>query len=109
MDRGGHPFEVEIAAVRQDGGETGANGVSLDQGNLPHPHPTHVGDGVVRTRLEDARRHAKPPRPHLAGGWGGGQNGEEEQGEGGSERHPPNIPVSGRAAACAGTAGYRVL
>jgi hypothetical protein len=45
--------------VGQDGGDAGADRVTLDAGDLPHAYARHVGDGVVRPGREPPRRDAE--------------------------------------------------
>src|SRR6185503_5062300 len=62
MQRRGDAVEKEIALVRQDRGDAGANGVALVHGRVPYPHARNVGDGVVRPWCEDTRLHAEIAR-----------------------------------------------
>lgn len=62
---GGRDFVAkEIAGMRQDGGDTGAHVLVLDQGDMSHPDAAHVRDGIERAGLVDPRRKAK-----IAGAW----------------------------------------
>ena len=41
--------------MRHNGGDTGANAVALDAGHMAHGHAGHIGNGIVRPRLENTR------------------------------------------------------
>ena len=51
MHRRGHPVEEEIAAVREDRGDAGADRIAQADGHLADPDPGDVGDRVAGTGL----------------------------------------------------------
>jgi hypothetical protein len=62
-DGGGDAIGVDIAAMRQDGGDAGTDGsVLVDPGDMAHAHPVDIGDGVAFAGRKHARRD-----PDLAG------------------------------------------
>src|SRR5690606_21924465 len=53
VERGWHPVQEGIAAVREYGRDSGPDRISLDDGCLPHANAGHVRDGVVLAGIED--------------------------------------------------------
>ena len=67
MGRRLRELHKQFAGVREDGGDPGPHRVALVHGDLTHPHPGDVGDGVPGAGSEDTGRHTEiaGPRPRL--------------------------------------------
>jgi len=65
-DRGRRLLLEEVAGVRNDGGDAGADGVSIDERDVAHGDARHIGYGIERSGTEDAGRHAEITRAFLA-------------------------------------------
>src|SRR4029079_6608798 len=86
-DAGRHFLDKEIPAVREDGGDAGADGLAADDGGVPDADAGDVGDGVERPRRHRAEDHAglagaRARRLRRRNGGGGGEC------AGGSEHAP---------------------
>jgi len=78
---GGHAIEEQVAAVRQDSGDAGVNGITSGDRRLTDLHASDIGDGVQRARREDSGRDAEiaGTRPGGLCRPEGGRGGEDDQ------------------------------
>ena len=59
VQRGGHPLQERVSAVRQNRRDPGPDRVACDQGRVADPDPGHIGDRVGRTGGEHAGCYAE--------------------------------------------------
>src|SRR5262249_388380 len=79
VHRAGHLLLKEIAAVREDGRDAGADVLAAHDGGVADANAVHVGDGVERPGWQRADGHAEVAQARAVLGLD--RAGQEEKGE----------------------------